>query len=97
MLRIIGIILLVAVFLCALVLAWLNTGTVEIRYLLGSSETALSFALFVALFLGWLLGLVTSLVYIFRLRREIARQKRQQRLLETEVNNLRSLPIRDAH
>lgn len=97
MLRIIGIVLLIAVFLGALVLAWLNTDPVEVRYLLGSTQTNLSFALFVALFIGWLLGLATSLIYIFRLRRELLRQKRQQRLLETEVNNLRSLPIRDVH
>lgn len=97
MLRIIGIVLLIAVFLGALVLAWLNTDPVEVRYLLGSAKTNLSFALFIALFIGWLLGLATSLIYIFRLRRELLRQKKQQRLLETEVNNLRSLPIRDVH
>lgn len=97
MFRIIGSILLFLVFLTALVLAWLNTGVVEIRYLLGTININLSFALFMALLFGWILGLATSLLFIFRLRRELARARKDVKMLEAEVNNLRSIPIRDAH
>lgn len=85
------------VFVTALVLGWLNTNTVTLNYILDSTQISLVWVLFLSLFFGWLLGLATSLLFIFRLRREQARLRKENRVLETEVNNLRNLPIRDAH
>lgn len=85
------------VFVAALVLGWLNTDPVTLNYILDSAQVSLVWVLFLSLFFGWLLGLATSLLFIFRLRRELARLRKENRVLETEVNNLRNLPIRDAH
>lgn len=85
------------VFVAALVLGWLNTGPVTLNYILDSAQVSLVWVLFLSLFFGWLLGLATSLLFIFRLRRELANLRKEKRVLETEVNNLRNLPIRDVH
>lgn len=93
MFRIIGAIILAVIFFTILVLAWLNTDPVTVDYLLGQAETSLSFILFVALLCGWLLGLVSCTLIVLRQRRESRRLKKEKQLLETELNNLRNLPL----
>jgi hypothetical protein len=46
---------------------------------------------------GVVLGILASLGSIIKLRRERARLKHAVKMAEAEVNNLRSIPIRDAH
>lgn len=97
MLRLIGSMIVLAVFILGFAFAWLNTSTIEINYLAGRTEIQISFALFIALVVGWVLGIVSSAALLFRQRREISRLKREIKLAETEVNNLRTLPVKDAH
>lgn len=97
MLRILAWILGLFVFVAALVLGWLNYQPIEFDYVLGTTSTNLVWALVVTLIAGWVLGLMTSVVFLFRLRHENRQLRRRLSSLETEVDNLRSLPIRDAH
>jgi uncharacterized integral membrane protein len=52
----------VAVVLVGLLVAWVvaNRGSVEVDWLVGSTDAALALVIFVAAALGWLLGLVTA-------------------------------------
>ncbi len=73
----------------------LNAQAVPLRYYLGSTEVPLSLALAVAFAGGVLLGIVACMGGMIRQRREIARLRKAVRVAEQEVENLRTLPIKD--
>lgn len=95
MMRFIRAALLVLVILAVAMLTWLNTASIELNYLLGHITVPLPIALWGSLAIGVLLGIVASLGMLLRLKAENARLRRSARLAETEVNNLRNLPIKD--
>lgn len=97
MLRWIAVIVLVCVFAVALLLAYANGTTVTLDYLAGNLHVHLSSALLGAAIIGWLLGILSSLVVIFRLKRETWRLKRSMRDAEAEIRNLRNLPLKNDH
>jgi len=97
MLRWIAIIVLLCIFIVALLLAYANGATVVLDYLMGSMRVHLSSALLGAAIIGWLLGLLSSLAVIFRLKREAWRLKRSVRDAEAEIRNLRNLPLKNDH
>jgi uncharacterized integral membrane protein len=55
------------VILVALVVA--NTRTVEVSWVFGSTRQSLVWIILFAAILGWLLGIVTSVIFRFRTRR----------------------------
>jgi uncharacterized integral membrane protein len=55
------------VILIALVIA--NTRTVEVSWVLGSTRQSLVWIILAAAILGWLSGMVTSMIFQFRTRR----------------------------
>jgi uncharacterized integral membrane protein len=61
----------VAVVLLGLLLAWViaNRDRVEVNWLVGSTEAALSLVIFVAAAIGWVLGMVTAGIIRRRTRR----------------------------
>lgn len=97
MLRWIAVIVLLCVFAVALLLAYANGATVTLDYLAGNLRVHLSAALLGAAIVGWLLGILSSLVVIFRLKRETWRLKRSMRDAEAEIRNLRNLPLKNDH
>lgn len=97
MLRWIAVIILLCIFAFALLLAYANGTSVTIDYLAGSLTVHLSSALLAAAILGWLLGILSSLLVIFRLKRETWRLKRSVRDAEAEIRNLRNLPLKNDH
>lgn len=97
MLRWIAIIALVCIFVVALLLAYANGKTVALDYLIGSMRVHLSSALLGAAIIGWLLGLLSGLAVIFRLKREVWRLQRSVRDAEAEIRNLRNLPLKNDH
>ena len=90
MLRWITFISLFLVFALALLLAYANGALVRLDYLVGSEEVHLSAALLGAAVIGWLLGLASGFGVMFRLRRDLHRQKRMLDEAESELRNLRS-------
>lgn len=97
MVRWIAFIVLICVFILALLLAYANGTTVVLDYLMGSMHVHLSSALLGAAIIGWILGLLSSLTIIFRLKREAWRLKRSAREAEAEIRNLRNLPLKNDH
>jgi len=81
--------------LTAIILTWVNTAPVELNYLLGTVKVPLPVAIWAAISFGAILGLLASLGAYLRIRKENARLKRSVKLAETEVTNLRNLPIKD--
>ena len=73
---------------------WLFT-IAGIRWLAQSGGAAAWLALAVALGVGALLGMLAGLGSILGLKRDNARLRRREKLAVEEVNNLRSIPIRE--
>ena len=97
MFRIVGVVLVVVVVVLGASFAYINSGTVTLQLWVREVEISLPFALFCALLVGWIVGIVSTAGVIMRQLREIRRLRRAAKLAETEINNLRSIPIRDAH
>jgi len=60
-------------------------------------DVNLSLAIIIALILGAVLGVFTSLIWLISAKREIQRLKKQSVISDKELNNLRAMPIRDEH
>lgn len=76
----------------------LNAGPVDLKlYFVTLSQVPLSLILVVTLALGAVLGLLAGLSLVMRLKRENSRLRREIRMKEKEVTNLRSIPIKDVH
>src|SRR5579885_933091 len=91
MLRWITLISLLVVFALALLLAYANGALVKLDYLVGSEEVHLSAALLGAGVIGFLAGLASAFGILFRLRRDLRRQKRSLEEAESQLRNLRSV------
>lgn len=75
----------------------LNAVPVSLDYFLGTVTTTLPWVLLFTLLAGFAIGLLIAGLAWFGARNEARRLRKQLRVLETEVTNLRHLPIRDAH
>lgn len=93
--RLIRLILFLLVMLAGVALAVMNADLVNLNYYFGSRELPLSVLLVGAVFVGAILGMVAGLGGMMRVKRENADLRKQARLASEEVNNLRSLPIKD--
>lgn len=95
--RIVALLLLLLALVIGLAFAVMNAGDVELNYYYGMVTVPLSLALVVALSIGALLGVVSSMGLVLRLKRENAKLKRSIRSTEQEVVNLRAAPLKDSH
>ena len=93
--RIIGVLILLIAVVTGLVFAVMNANQVELNYYFGSGSVPLSLALVVALSLGALLGLVSGIGFVLGLKRENGKLKREVKILEKEIMNLRNIPLKD--
>ncbi|OGT20673.1 MAG: hypothetical protein A2V90_05190 [Gammaproteobacteria bacterium RBG_16_57_12] len=89
-------VILVAVFL-GLGFAVLNAGLVTLNYYFGRGEYPLSLILVATLALGCFMGMLAGLGMYLGARRELARLRKEVKLKEKEVLNLRTLPLKDTH
>lgn len=87
----------VAVLLMVLGAAFaiVNEQPVELDLYFVAANMPLSMILLLAMGVGILLGSLASFLYFVKIRKENADLRRQARLAEQEVKNLRSLPIND--
>ena len=97
MTRVISLIFFLVVLVLGLFFGVLNADSVKLDYYWGSSQVPLSLIIVAALFCGAVLGVLSCMVIILRLRHRISRLRREVRDVEKEVKNLRTLPIKDEH
>lgn len=83
-------------FLVVIIFSWQNPGDIEVdlAFAVFTISKALAFA--IAIGIGWLWGVLSILVYVVKLLNERRRLRKQVRLAEAELNNLRNLPMHDA-
>lgn len=85
---------LVAVF--SALFAFKNPGLIQLNLIAWEVEVQKSLAFVAALVIGWGFGVVTASLYLFRSMNEKRRLRKNIKMAEVELNNLRSLPMQDA-
>jgi len=87
-------VILLLAFLTA-ILSILNSGDIQINYYFGSIFIALPAVIIVTLAAGILLGIIASMSMVLKLKKDNAGLKKDMKLTEKEIANLRRLPLRD--
>lgn len=95
--RVIGLVVALAIVFFGLSFSVLNAQRVGLDFYFGNAEVPLSMILFIALFLGAILGVLAAFGLVLRQRREMARLRRRVSDAQKELAELRKLPIRNAH
>jgi uncharacterized integral membrane protein len=96
MLRTARIILIVLALFLGMMLAMVNARPVEVDYLFGSKNMPLIALLILDLVVGLAIGAVIYAPKVLTLRLELDRTRKKLANAETELRNLRNLPVRDA-
>ncbi|MEJ2094461.1 MAG: LapA family protein [Gammaproteobacteria bacterium] len=93
-------ILYISLFVITLVIALLffvkNYQVLEFNYILGVIELPLSMLMLIGFIFGLVIGILAMLPMIFRLKHTQNRLKKQIRINEKEITNLRVMPARDS-
>ncbi|WP_455209244.1 LapA family protein [Kaarinaea lacus] len=95
--RIINLILILIVTLTTVTFTLLNSQPVKINYYFGSYEIDLLIVIVIALVVGASLGVMAALGKLFSLKQEMSRKDKKIKITEKELENLRSLPLKDEH
>ncbi len=97
MLGIFRVLLVIAVALFAAFFTMGNPVVVEVNYLFGVKNISLPLLIFIVLATGLIAGYLLASLRSLRMSRTIRRLEREIQVAEVEVNNLRSIPIKDVH
>ncbi|MGF1643225.1 MAG: lipopolysaccharide assembly LapA domain-containing protein [Thiotrichales bacterium] len=90
------ILLVIAAAVISVTFTALNPGNITINLPYGRSfPMPLSVVVIVSVFLGIVLGMLANTLALYGRRREIKRLRKQLAIAETEVSNLRKMPLRD--
>lgn len=95
MLRLIRFLFLFLILLIGLAFTVKNDQLVELNYFLGTIELSVSLLLILGMFVGSILGVLSSMIAILPLKREVSRLRQQTSIKEQEIMNLRAIPIKD--
>ncbi len=95
--RVVTYLLLTAVILLGVTFASLNAEPVMLNYYIGNSKIPLSLLLALVLIIGCTIGLLVSLVLYIKLKYANRRLKQRLKVVEQEVANLRTIPLKDTH
>ena len=95
MLRLIKFLFLLAMAVLGAGFASINPETATIHYYFGDLTLPMGMLMLGVLGLGMLLGLLASIFMLLKTRRENSRLRRKGELVNMEVNNLRTIPLKD--
>lgn len=92
--RVLSYLILLIIMLVGLTFAALNSNVVSFNYYLGIKDVALSLLLVGAFGGGILLGLLVAIFPWLRTKYENRRLKSRLKIVEKEVENLRTIPLK---
>ncbi len=93
--RVLSAILILVVLVLTISFSVINAHSVVINYYFGTSELPLALLLVLAVVAGALLGVAAVITMVLRLRLEVARLRRNAKITEKEISNLRSMPLKE--
>ena len=97
MYRYILIFIALVVFILAVSFHLKNDHVVTLNYYLATIDLPLSMVVIGCLIIGMVLGMILFFPRIIGLKAENLRLKKQNEIKQQEVNNLRTLPVKDEH
>ena len=86
--------LIILIILFGVIFASLNASAVSFNYYLGVKLLPLSLLLVLAFGIGMIFGFIFALPHWFRLKRDKRKLKARIKLIEAEIANLRTLPLK---
>ena len=95
--RIVTYILILLIILLGVTFAGLNAEPVMLNYYVGNAKLPLSLLLVLSLIIGCILSLIASLIVYIRLKTDNHRLRQRLKVVEAELANLRTIPLKDAH
>ncbi len=95
MVKIIYVLLIMATLVVAIIFASINYTHVPLDYFLGEGEWPLSILLISAFLAGLLFGVLMDAWVLFRQRNRVKSLEKTVDANQTELDNLRNLPLRD--
>lgn len=95
MMKIVKLIFILLVTVLAVTFTLLNSQPVKLDFYMGSYELNLVIVIIVCLVLGSALGITAVLGKVISLKQELLRKEKEVRVTTKEVENLRSLPLKD--
>lgn len=95
--RVVGLIFAIILIAIGLSFAMLNPQPVALDFYFGQSTLPLSLALVIALAIGAFVGVLVVVGIVFRQRWQLRRLNRQLSTVQSELLELRKLPIRHAN
>ncbi|MGD8570309.1 MAG: LapA family protein [Gammaproteobacteria bacterium] len=95
--RIISLILLIVLTVITVTFTLLNSQPVKLNYYFGSYELDLLVVMIICLAVGAMLGVLAGVGKFVSLKQELMRKDKKIKLAERELENLRSLPLKDDH
>lgn len=95
--RILTYIILIVLVLFGITFAGLNADSVSLNYYIGYTKAPLSLLLVNSFVIGGLLGLLVGFVLYIKTKTSNRRLQHRLKLVEAELANLRSLPLKDGH
>lgn len=96
MLRIVRLVFYILILLLGISFAVINGENISLNYYFGVWQAPLSLALVLVMALGALLGVLACLGLLMKLKNEVSTLRKAAKLSETEVMNLRAIPLKDA-
>jgi putative membrane protein len=87
--------LLLAVAALGAAFAYINPVLVHVSFYFGEIGLPLGILIFLLIGMGMLAGVLASMSGFIRLKRENAHLRRLSELANQEINNLRTIPLRD--
>jgi putative membrane protein len=95
--RIIFYIILFIIFVLAISFSLLNSQTVNIDLYFSKQSVDLMLVILASICVGVVMGVAAVSGMMLRTRHELSKTKKEVKLVEKEVANLRSLPLKDKH
>ena len=95
--RIILLFVLLLIAIVAISFTLSNSQPVLLNYYFGKRETDLLVVIVFSLSIGAALGVLATLGMVLRLKHELVKLRKTVKITEKEVDNLRSLPLKDPH
>lgn len=83
------------VVLVGMIFVVLNSHSVPINYYLGETKIYYPLLLLIELAIGAILGIITMLPVIIKIKAKNHRLKNKVKEVELELNSLRTMPVRD--
>jgi len=95
--RLISYILLLFIILVGISFSVLNSRQVDVNYYVGQSTIPLSLLIIMVFVIGGLIGMFIGLWLWFKVKIKNRCIRRQLKLAEKEIENLRAIPLHDKH